>query len=812
MEEGNGVDHFARITEELLSLILSRFENLKHLCGYSLVSKRFALAIYELKSVHLTLPSTTHSTESADEICELLPKLADVKLLAGFTSEEMSEFIKLSPIKELGFLSFLRNFRELRSISLDFTCPRSICSSSLWKVRVKFSSGGAMVELFLELPAFVPWEYTGDKKDLRDPLLEFVEYRVFRRRCFYCIYIAAEELAGFTSEEMSEFIKLSPIKELGFLSFLRNFRELRSISLDFTCPRSICSSSLWKVRVKFSSGGAMVELFLELPAFVPWEYTGDKKDLRDPLLEFVEYRVFRRRCFYCIYIAAEEHSSVGSWIRRFCSLLTERPLFEKMKQAKMEEGNGVDHFARITEELLSLILSRFENLKHLCGYSLVSKRFALAIYELKSVHLTLPSTTHSTESADEICALLPKLADVKLLTGFTSEEMSEFIKLSPIKELGFLSFLQNFRELRSISLDFTCPRSICSSSLWKVRVKFSSGGAMVELFLELPAFVPWEYTGDKKDLRDPLLEFVEYRVFRRRCFYCIYIAAEEKHSSVGSWIRRFCSLLTERPLFEKMKQAKMEEGNGVDHFARIPEELLSLILSRFENLKHLCGYSLVSKRFALAIYELKSVHLTLPSTTHSTESANEICGLIPKVVGFTSEEMSAFIKSSPIKELGFFSFLRNFRELRSISLDFTCPRSICSSSLLKVWVKFGSGGAMMELFLELPAVVHEEASSSDESSSSDDEDPCAALTDTGMHAQSLFRCCCVWLLVQCLLRKCHPSLASVTITNSEKEGGQFVNNINLLFRINKSNETELCSLNQTLVGCVTQKSRNQDNW
>ncbi|XP_042013378.1 uncharacterized protein LOC121761777 isoform X1 [Salvia splendens] len=302
------------------------------------------------------------------------------------------------------------------------------------------------------------------------------------------------------------------------------------------------------------------------------------------------------------------------------------------------------------------------------------------------------------------------------------------------------------------------------------------------------------------------------RVFRRRCFYCIYIAAGEKHSSVGSWIRRYCSLLTERPLFEKMKQGKMEEGNGVDHFARIPEELLSLILSRFENLKHLCGYSLVSKRFALAIYELKSVHLTLPSTTHSTESANEICGLLPKVAGFTSEELSEFINSSPIKELGFFSFLRNFRELRSISLDFTCPRSICSSSLLKVWVKFSSGRAMMELFLELPAFVHEKASSSDESSSSDDEDSYAALTDTGMHAQSLFRCCCVWLLVLCLLRKCHPSLVSVTITNSEKEGRLFVSNINLLFRINKSNEAELCSLNQTLVGCVTQKSRNQDNW
>ncbi|XP_047960772.1 uncharacterized protein LOC125205727 isoform X2 [Salvia hispanica] len=282
-------------------------------------------------------------------------------------------------------------------------------------------------------------------------------------------------------------------------------------------------------------------------------------------------------------------------------------------------------------------------------------------------------------------------------------------------------------------------------------------------------------------------------VFRRHRFFSVYIAAEE-HSSGGSWNRRFCSLFTDRPLLEKMKQAKLEEGNGVDHFARIPQELLSLILSRFEDLKHLCGYSLVSKRFASAIYYLKSVHLTLPSTTHSIESTDEICELLPKLAGFTSEETSEFITSSPIKELAFLSFLQNFRELTSISLDFTCPRSICSSSLLKVWVKFGSGAAMVELILEQPAFVP------GESSSSDDEDPYAALTDTGMRneTQSLFGCCCVWLLVLCLLKKCHPSLESVTITNSEKEARLFVSNINLLFRIFKSKEAEPGSLNQTL--------------
>ncbi|XP_047959423.1 uncharacterized protein LOC125204744 [Salvia hispanica] len=259
-----------------------------------------------------------------------------------------------------------------------------------------------------------------------------------------------------------------------------------------------------------------------------------------------------------------------------------------------------------------------------------------------------------------------------------------------------------------------------------------------------------------------------------------------------------------------MKQAKMEEGNGVDHFACIPEELLLLILSRIDDLKHLCRYSLVSKRFALAIYELRSVHLTLPSTIRSTESADEICELLPKLAGFTREEMIEFIKSSLIKELGFFSFLRNFRELRSISLDLTCPRSICSSSYWKVRVKFSNGGALVDLFLELPAYVSgqasssssDEAYSSDETSSSDESssDDDVAPADEGMRNNTLFlfRCCSIWLLVLCLLIKYNPSLVSVTITNRKKAGRVFVSNVNLLARRNKLKEAQLGSLDQTI--------------
>ncbi|KAG6423651.1 hypothetical protein SASPL_114053 [Salvia splendens] len=281
---------------------------------------------------------------------------------------------------------------------------------------------------------------------------------------------------------------------------------------------------------------------------------------------------------------------------------------------------------------------------HLCGYSLVSKRYALAIYELKSVHLTLPSTAHSTESADVICELLLKLADVKLGT-----------------QIYFIGLHMSSQHLQFLTLE----------SEGEIQQRWSHGGTLSRTTSFCVLGVYWVQKGLARSV----------------------VGASRSISSVRSWNRDF---------------------------------------------------------------------------VHFLPRANEICGLLPKVAGFTSEEMSEFIKSSLIKELGFFSFLQNFRELRSISLDFTCPRSICSSSLLKVRVKFSSGRAMMELFLEIPAFVHEEASSSDESSSSDDEDSYAALTDTGMRAQSLFGCGCVWLLVLCLLRKCQPSLASVTITNSKR--------------------------------------------
>lgn len=45
--------------------------------------------------------------------------------------------------------------------------------------------------------------------------------------------------------------------------------------------------------------------------------------------------------------------------------------------------------------------------------------------------------------------------------------------------LHFLLFLQNFRQLKSISLKFTCQANLFSSSLFNLKVKFTDSGDLV---------------------------------------------------------------------------------------------------------------------------------------------------------------------------------------------------------------------------------------------------------------------------------------------------------------------------------------------
>lgn len=214
-----------------------------------------------------------------------------------------------------------------------------------------------------------------------------------------------------------------------------------------------------------------------------------------------------------------------------------------------------------------------------------------------------------------------------------------------------------------------------------------------------------------------------------------------------------------------------EEAVGVDHFARIPEDLLSSILSRLGDLKHMCRCSLVSKRFASTIYQSKVVSVTLQSTESPSDAvADKIEELFPKLAGLTREEIMRFIQESPIKVLKFFSFLQNFRELKSISLMFTCPRSLCSSSLFKMRVKFSNGGAVVEKYFALVAesvLSHFQRGYYDpEQPYDEDDDRRGTVSGTFLP----FGCCTDWLLVLCVLVKCQPSLESITMTNNRRQG------------------------------------------
>lgn len=223
------------------------------------------------------------------------------------------------------------------------------------------------------------------------------------------------------------------------------------------------------------------------------------------------------------------------------------------------------------------------------------------------------------------------------------------------------------------------------------------------------------------------------------------------------------------------KPLAMEVAERIDHFARIPEELVVSILSRLENLKHIFGCSIVSKRFASSINQVfassinqvKSVSLTLPSTERPPpEFVDNIVELFPKLAALTVEEILRFIQSSSLKEFKFFPFLQNFRELRSISLEFTCTRAICTSSLFFIRVLFTSERAIIQKYVSfVPESVYK-----DTQEGYDDEEPSYNGDQLISGTFLPYGCCTNWLLALCLLVKCHPFLENITITNSKKQG------------------------------------------
>lgn len=217
-----------------------------------------------------------------------------------------------------------------------------------------------------------------------------------------------------------------------------------------------------------------------------------------------------------------------------------------------------------------------------------------------------------------------------------------------------------------------------------------------------------------------------------------------------------------------MKSQIREEAVAFDHFTRITDDVLLSIVSRLENLKHMCQCSLVSKHFASTIYKIQAVSLTLPSTEIPSDAcADDVNQLFPKLAGFTSEEAIRFIQSSSIKEMKFFPFLGNFRRLKSISLEFTCANSLCSSSLFKMRVKFSKRGGVVEKYVSLVADYVRKVT---ERGYDDGRVYGPRKNDAISGTFLAFGCCANWLLALCLLIKCQPSLERIAITNDKKQG------------------------------------------
>ncbi|KAG6408196.1 hypothetical protein SASPL_131200 [Salvia splendens] len=153
---------------------------------------------------------------------------------------------------------------------------RYVCSSSLWKVMVKFSSGGAMVELFLKLPDYVPGEVSSSDDEDSDDALTDTRIRNKAGSLFGCcsvwLLVLCLLIKGHPSSLASVTITNSKKEERLYVSDM-NLLVWKNKSKEAE-PDSLNQTLAWMCTL---DGGDIVT----------WEYTWDEKDLRDPLLEFL---------------------------------------------------------------------------------------------------------------------------------------------------------------------------------------------------------------------------------------------------------------------------------------------------------------------------------------------------------------------------------------------------------------------------------------------------------------------------------------------------------------------------------------------
>lgn len=215
---------------------------------------------------------------------------------------------------------------------------------------------------------------------------------------------------------------------------------------------------------------------------------------------------------------------------------------DMLKLENKKEADGEDHFARLPDELLLSILSRVDDLKFLCQCSLVSKRFSSTILSIQNVSFTLPGIEHYPKYAENIEELFQQILDP------SGEEITQLIRSSPLQMLKFSLFLQKFRELKCIYLEFIYPRSFPSSSFFKWKAKYRSSGPMVESIVSMFATSVRkenepESDDDQKD-QEPPEEFIISCESREDSFFPL--------NCVREWLLVLCFLIKSQPSLQSV--------------------------------------------------------------------------------------------------------------------------------------------------------------------------------------------------------------------------------------------------------------------
>lgn len=224
---------------------------------------------------------------------------------------------------------------------------------------------------------------------------------------------------------------------------------------------------------------------------------------------------------------------------------------------------------------------------------------------------------------------------------------------------------------------------------------------------------------------------------------------------------------------DNKKQKIKKESGDVNHFDRLPDELLLSVMNRMaDDLKSLCRCSLVSKRFASTIFSIQALSPTIPCHLRYYQMpSKEVSAVFQQILDYPTDHLTTIIRSSSIEVPKVFLFLQKFNELKSIHLQIAFP--VSSSSFLKWKAKFRtSGGPIIDRFVSVLAYSVSKKIENGLNQEEEEEEFSPELKSCYIHKGSLYplRCCRERLIVLCLLVKLQHSLQSVTVTDSGEQG------------------------------------------